>query len=149
MAKEPDKVKAPELLGSRFTFDFESENATATRTALQNELDQIDNRISQHIDANTVHGYPVLQIVLQYIHEGKPMLKLARSLTAVAKLKARQAKLRDKLTVIDIITREPGFLAETYSAFDVPDDFGGFEAEACATEALVEDELRSTQQDSQ
>lgn len=145
MADNDDKStpKPPALFGSRFTFDFTAENASTVRNNLQRELDQIDHRISQHIDANTHHGIPVLHMVLNYVSSGPALLKLAKSLTAVAKLKARQQKLRDKLTTIDVITREPEFLADAYSAFDVPDNFEEFETAVCETEALVEDEMRS------
>lgn len=109
MSHQNDPIKS-----FRFSFDM----VKATKNDLQNQADNLKERIDKIIDHFTVNDVPILKLILNVAEDRDDLKKLAKALDRLADLNEHYLSLVKKLNVIEQAETDPNWFALAFGDFE-------------------------------
>jgi hypothetical protein len=108
----------------RFSFDM----ASKSKSNIQNEVQNLKDRIDKIIDHFTVNDMPILRLILNVTEEHDDLKKLSKALDRLADLTGHYNSLVRKLNVIEQAESDPNWFALAFGDFqqDVEDGINKF-----------------------
>lgn len=115
MLEYPEQI--PEGIASIDKFPFSIKAGKSVKNDLQNQLNQIDNRIDKIVDHFIYQDIPIIMYVLKATRNKTDLKKLSKAIDRIADLVQAQDEISSRLNVINTLEADPTWFASTFSDY--------------------------------
>ena len=115
MSTYPEQI--PEGIGSIERFPFSVSAGINAKRNLENQLDQLNARVSKIVDHFVFDDVPILHFVLRATNQKADLKKMAKAIDRLADLVEMQESLTSRLNVIKLLEADPAWFTTTFSDY--------------------------------
>lgn len=115
MSSYPEKI--PDGIGKIDRFPFSLSAGISAKKSLENQLDQLNARISKIVDHFVFDDIPILHFILRATNQKADLKKMAKAVDRLADLVELQENLVSRLNVIKLLEADPTWFTSTFSDY--------------------------------